>query len=198
MKISKSDYQNREYLLCLRNIVKTENGYILQKVWKENENGEIVETPENKSNSNMNGFLKNCYLCIHNRGEDCLLRTKLENASENHYYPTYYTYKCDAFDPVLKLNLIHDEEEMIRFIEKTENFFTAENYESYYGFERLWNEETGDILETVREYYNRGGKFRNIPTKYPAVIFFGLADIDEEYTYHPDSTLKWIFVGNKI
>ena len=116
MKISKSDYQNREYLLCLRNIVKTENGYILQKVWKENENGEIVETPENKSNSNMNGFLKNCYLCIHNRGEDCLLRTKLENASENHYYPNYYTYKCDAFDPVLKLNLIHDEEEMIRFI----------------------------------------------------------------------------------
>lgn len=190
--------QNRDYMLGLRNIVKTDNGYILQKVFDENESGEIVETQENKSNSNMNGFLKNCYLCIHNRGKVCLLRTKLENAPENHYYPNHYIYKCDAFDPVLKLNIIHNEEEMIQFIEKTSNFFTEENYESYYGFERLWDEETGDILETVREYYNRGGKFKNIPTKYPAVIFFGLADIDGEYTYHSDSTLKWIFVGDKI
>lgn len=190
--------QNRNYMLGLRNIVKTEDGYILQKAYEENEDGEIIETQENKNNENPNGFFKNCYLCVHNRGKDCLLRTKLENVPHGHYYPNYYTYKCDAYEPVDQLNLIHDEEEMIRFIEKTENFFSLENYESYYGFERLWDEETGDILETVREYYNRGGKFKNIPTKYPAVIFFGLADIDEEYVCHPDSILKWIYVGDKI
>ena len=49
---------------------------------------------------------------------------------------------------------------MIRFIERTENFFKCvEDYELYYGFERKWNEETGETLETVREYYNRRGKF---------------------------------------
>lgn len=189
---------NKKYMLSLRNIVKTDDGYVLQKVYKENENGEIVETLENKNNENSNGFIKNCYICVHNRGMECLLRTKLENAPYGHYYSNYYMHKCDAYEPVELLNIIHNEEEMIQFIEKTRNFFTEENYELYYGFERLWDEGTGDILETVREYYNRGGKFKNIPTKYPAVIFFGLADIDGEYTYHRDSILKWIFVGEEI
>ena len=53
---------NKKYMLSLRNIVKTDDGYVLQKVYKENENGEIVETLENKNNENSNGFIKNCYM----------------------------------------------------------------------------------------------------------------------------------------
>ena len=85
---------------------------------------------------------------------------------------------------------------MIRFIERTENFFKCvEDYELYYGFERKWNEETGETLETVREYYNRSGKFENIPDKYPCVIYFSYADLDNE-SYEKDK-LKWIYIGEE-
>lgn len=140
--------QNRKYLLSLRNIVKTDDGYVLQKVYEENKNGEIVETTENKSNGNVNGFIKNCYVCIHNRGIDCLLRTKLENAPQGHYYQNYYTYKCDAFDPVLKLNLIRNEEEMIQFIEKTKNFFTEAVKEEEKKEENVPVEEESNKVES--------------------------------------------------
>ena len=67
---------------------------------------------------------------------------------------------CDAYTPVYPLTVVKSADDMIRFIERTENFFKCvEDYELYYGFERKWNEETGETLESVREYYNRRGKF---------------------------------------
>ena len=80
------------------------------------------------------------------------------------------------------------------FDEKTENFFSSpEAYEEYYGFQRNWNEETGEILESVREYYNRGGKFTELPEKYPCVVYFSYCDIDN-MSYKQDG-LKWIYIG---
>ena len=85
------------------------------------------------------------------------------------------------------MNIIKSIDEMIEFIEKTANFFgSPEEYEEYYGFERNWNEETGEILETVRDYYNRGGVFTNIPTKYPCVIRFD---------WNCEDDLEWIYIG---
>ena len=70
---------------------------------------------------------------------------------------------------------------MVDFIEKTKSFFECpEKYESYFGFERRWDEETGEILETTKEYYDRDGKFNNIPDKFPCVIYFGVVDFDGE------------------
>ena len=66
-------------------------------------------------------------------------------------------------------------------------------YESYFGFERKWNEETGQILETTREYYDRGGKFTNIPDKYPCVIYFGVVDF--EATMPNKERLEWTYIG---
>ena len=82
---------------------------------------------------------------------------------------------------------------MVRFIEKTENFFGCpEDYESYYGFERIWDEEgDGSVLESTREYYDRGGNFTNIPDKYPCAIYFG--KIDEDCIR--SDQLKWIYIG---
>ena len=189
------DNQNRDYFLNLhRNIVKTDDGYCLQKVYEEDENGNIKQTLESEVNPNKNQFSKNCYRCTYSDNENCLLRTTLEKCPKNSYIPCHWTANCDAYSPVFSLNVIKSENEMIGFIEKTEHFFDSpEEYESYFGFERKWDEETGEILETTREYCGRGGRFTNIPDKYPCVIYFGAVDFEAE---RPNiEKLDWIYIG---
>ena len=186
---------NRDYFLNLhRNIVKTDSGYSLQKVYEEDENGNIKQTSESETNLNKNQHSKNCYRCTYSDNENCLLRTKLEKCPENSYIPCHWTGNCDAYSPVYPLNIIKSENEMIEFIEKTEHFFDCpEEYESYFGFERKWDEGTGQILETTREYYDRGGSFTNIPDKFPCVIYFGIVDFNGGRMWN--EKLDWIYVG---
>lgn len=187
---------NRDYFLNLhRNIIKTDNGYSLQKeAYEEDENGNIRQIFESETNPNKNQFSKNCYRCTYSDNENCLLRTRLENCPENHYIPCHWTGKCDAYSPVFPLNIIESENKMIEFIEKTEHFFNCpEAYESYFGFERKWDEGSGEILETTKEYYDRGGRFTNIPDKYPCVIYFGVVDFDGGRMR--DEKLDWIYIG---
>ena len=186
---------NRDYFLNLhRNIVKTDNGYSLQKVYEEDENGNIKQTSESETNPNRNQYSKNCHCCTYSDNENCLLRTELEKCHENSFIPCHWTGNCDAYSPVYPLNIINSENEIIEFIEKTEHFFDCpEAYESYFGFERKWDEETGQILETTREYYNRGGIFTNIPNKFPCVIYFGVVDFE---AVSPNiEKLNWIYIG---
>ena len=127
----------------------------------------------------------------------CEIRNKIEpNLVKNAIILCGWNNLCDAFTPVYPLNVIHSEEEMIQFIEKTENFFgCVEEYEAYYGFERKWDEETGEVLETVREYYNRSGKFENIPDKYPCVIYFAYVNLMNVHCDNDD--LLWIYIGEE-
>ena len=189
------DNPNRDYFLNLhRNIIKIDDGYCLQKAYEEDENGNIRQTSESESNLNKNQFSKNCYRCTYSDNENCFLRTKLEKCSKNHQIPWHWTGNCDAYSPVFPLNIIKSENEMIEFVEKTEHFFRCpEEYEDYFGIERKWNEETGEILETTREYYDRGGRFVNIPDKFPCVIYFGIVDVDSERIR--DEKLDWIYIG---
>ena len=61
MPMNKND-PNRDYFLNLhRNIVKTDSGYCLQRVYEEDENGNITQTFESKANPNKNQFSKNGY-----------------------------------------------------------------------------------------------------------------------------------------
>ena len=188
---------NRDYFLNrYRNIVKKDDKYILQKVYEEDENRIIRQTSESELNPNQNEFSKNCYRCTYSNDEKCMLRTRLENCPENHYIPCHWTGKCDAYSPVYPLNIIKSENKMIEFIEKTECFFDSpEEYESYFGFERKWDEETGEILETTREYYDRGGRFTNIPDKYPCVIYFGVMDFNGGRMRN--ERLDWIYIGEE-
>ena len=165
--------KNKKFLLnSYRNIVKTDKGYALQKVYEEDENGELKETLESENNPADATFDLDCDTCIHNFNNCCMFRTMLEKLPKGKYIPINWTYKCDAYETVKSLNLIKSEEEMIQFIEKTENFFSCpEDFEFYYGFERKCD-ESGRILETVREAYSRMGKFEKIPDKYPCVIYF--------------------------
>ena len=119
---------------------------------------------------------------------------KSKKCPKNSYIPCHWTGNCDAYSPVYPLNIIESENKMIDFVEKAEHFFNCpEAYESYFGFERKWDEETGDILETTREYYDRGGRFTNIPDKYPCVIYFGVVDF--EAVMPNIEKLDWIYVG---
>lgn len=190
MKYNENNINHKWLVNTLRNIVKTENGYQLQPVYKL-ENGEIVETEENRNNLTNNEETKFCDLCIHNNLHICLLRKQLDN-NKNFYFTAQN--KCDAYEPIQALNIIRSENEMIDFIEKTENFFSSpESYEEYYGFEPKWDEGTGEVLESAREYYSRGGKFTNIPNKYPCVIYSAYGDLDNE-SYN-ESKLLWIYIG---
>lgn len=186
------------YLYKYKDIVKTKDGYKLQPVFERLENGDIVMTKCSRMMKNQNSLDKDCAACIHSSKHRntylCTLRMKLDE------YPNFlrtidYVHNCDAYEYIEPLTVIRSEEEMIQFIEKTEKFFPCpEEYESYYGFERKWDEETGEILETVGEYYNRGGKFEYFPNKYPCVIYFGLVDDGYWYSWssaHP----KWVYCG---
>ena len=56
-------------------------------------------------------------------------------------------------------------------------YFSVYSY-NYFGFTPKVNEDTGEILETIREYYERGGEFTNIPDKYPCMIYFPFDNVD--------------------
>lgn len=183
------------YLNCLKNIVKTKDGkYELQPVY-ELVGDKILETEENKNNPTSKND-KQCCLCIyHDICNNCLMRTKLERLPKYQYIPDHYQNKCDAYTPIHALSVISSKDEMIDFIEKVENFFRCpEDYESYFGICRNYNEETGEVLETTREYYNRGGKFNNIPDIYPCVVYFPYGDIsNSSYT---TTDFQWIYIGD--
>lgn len=186
------EYDNRKYireeLLSLHNIIKDGDNYKLQNNYYEDANRVVAVIPfENRDNHN-------CFKCSHFTSMSaydghCDIYNSLLNLPEHHFAWTSAVINCVAYDEnkVEQMNIINSMDEMITFIERVQNFFGCiEDYESYFGFERNWDEDTGDILETVREYHNRGGKFTNIPTEYPCVIRF---DFDCE------DDLEWIYIG---
>lgn len=175
-------------LLSLHNIVKNGDSYELQNNYYKDENRIVAVVPfENRDNHN-------CFKCSHFTSMGaydghCDIYNRLLNLQEHHFAWTSSVINCAAYDEnkVEQMNVINSLDDMITFIEKTKNFFgSPEDYEAYFGFERNWDEDTGDILETVREYHNRGGKFTNIPTEYPCVIRFDL-DCEDD--------LEWIYIG---
>lgn len=196
--MSAFDHDRDFYLNLYKDIVKVDNGYHLQKTYEEDENGKLKKTYEHKTNPNQNEFTKSCGRCIHfiycGSLSNCTIRTALENCDVHSFIPSNWNANCDAYTPIFALNKIESENEMIDFIDKVQNFFGCpEDYEAYFGFERNWDEETGDILESVKEYYDRGGKFENIPDRYPCVIYFGVVDFDGNRLC--DEKMDWIYIG---
>lgn len=178
----------RKELLSMHNIIKDGDNYKLQNNYYEDGDRIVAVIPfEDRDNHT-------CQLCSrfvltnsNTMGGYCDIYNRLRNVQPPYFVYTGLVCNCDAYDKVEKMNIINSIDEMIAFVERTENFFGCpEDYESYFGFKRNWNEETGDILETVREYYNRGGEFANIPTQYPCVIRFDWNCRDD---------LEWIYIG---
>lgn len=192
LKYDKNDPNHDFYVHDFKNIIKTDKGYELQSVYTI-ENDYIVETEENKNNP-TDKRTHDCHVCIyHDTCNNCLIRTKLENLPECHYIPAHWQNKCDAYNPIEALSIIHSKDEMIDFVEKVENFFDCpEDYDYYFGFDRKCDEETGEILESLREYYNRGGEFTNIPNKYPCVVYFPYGDVSNDS--YKTTEFHWIYI----
>ena len=175
-------------LFSLHNIVKDGNGYKLQNNYYKDGERIIPVVPLEYRDSH------NCYICSQFNSMDtyngyCNIYNRLLDLQENAFAWTSSVINCAAYkdNKVEKMNIIKSLDDMIAFIEKTENFFSSpEDYEQYYGFERNWNEDTGEILETVKEYYNRGGTFTNIPIQYPCVIMFD---------WNCEDDLEWVYIG---
>lgn len=184
--------RNFAFISGFRNIVKNENGYRLENVFEPDGEDYVVKDGEFDIDEYLSLHLSKCYHCSHGHfatiGE---LETSFCDCIEKMLKCELYSfetrcdriYKCDAYDEVSRINYIASEQEMVNFISRTENFFSSpEDYESYFGFERQFDEKTGEILETTQEYYNRGGKFKNIPINYPAIVVFD---------YNTDKDLLW-------
>mgnify|MGYP004473136575 CR=1 FL=1 len=143
--MKKLSSENKDFFLYrYKSIVKNGDFYVLQTPYHELEDGSIEETEESANNPNQNAMLKNCNICIYNNNNCCEIRSKLENLYPHHFIPVGWNHNCDAYTPIQKLTIIKSKEEMVEFIEQTENFFGCpEDYERFYGFERRWDEETG-------------------------------------------------------
>ena len=180
------DFQKE--LLSLHNIIKDGDEYKLQNNYYKYGDRIIPVIPFG-NRDNHNCFLCSHFNCMSEYDGNCNIYNRLLNLPEHHFAWTSSVINCEAYqdNKIEKMNIIKSLDDMISFIEKTENFFSSpEDYEEYYGFERNWDEETGEILETVKEYYNRGGVFTNIPTKYPCVIRFD---------WNCEDDLEWIYIG---
>ena len=190
------DDHNKNFFLNLyKDIIRTDDGYCVRATYEEDENGELHAVDGHDISREL---VHDCARCIHfiyyGNYSNCTIRTALEKCQSNSFVPAHWVANCDAYSPVFPLSVIKSKTEMIDFVDKVENFFgCAEDYEAYFGIERNWNENTGEILESTKEYYNRGGKFENIPDKYPCVIYFGLADFDGKRGR--DKKLDWIYIG---
>jgi len=68
---------------------------------------------------------------------------------------------------------VKSHEDFVNFVTSVENNFSCpEEFEHYFGFERKFNEDSGEILESIEEYDKRKGFFKSEPSSYPSVICF--------------------------
>ena len=66
--------------------------------------------------------------------------------------------------------VINDFNEYKQFIQSTyDDFKCEEEWEDFFGFHLKWDEETGEVLETLGEYK---GKIEHCPEEFPVVIHY--------------------------
>lgn len=108
MKINKDNPNRNFFLHNLKNIIKTDNGYILQKCYKELNDEEIVAISDV---SLMDYSKHNCDICIyHTTLDSCLIRNQLEKLPPNHFRYCNTINKCDAYKPIQELTIIKSKE----------------------------------------------------------------------------------------
>ena len=137
---------------------------------------------------------RECVICSHYSGNHCCeVQAKIANLGENVYPMSTAVIKCEAYDPIEELNIIHNMDEMITFMNRTVNFLGSwDACCSFYGFD-IPADEDGNVTATIEEYCKNGGKFTKIPeeNEYPVVIYF-----DYECTEY--DSLKWISIRGEL
>lgn len=64
------------------------------------------------------------------------------------------------------INNLNDYKKLIHELEK--EFECTEEWQDFFGFELKWNEETGEVLETIMEYE---GDIKYIPKSFPCIVY---------------------------
>ena len=68
------------------------------------------------------------------------------------------------------MKIIKNLQEYKQFIKSTyDDFKCDEDWMDFFGFDLKWNEETGEILETIEEY---NGEIKLIPKSFPCVLSY--------------------------
>ena len=135
MIIDKNDPNRNFFLNLFKDIIWTGSGYHLQNVYEEMDDGNLKTTVKHEAIKHKLQLHRDCLFCTYSYGNNCLIRTELEQLPEHHYIPYWWNSVCDAYSTVQPLNIIKSENEMIDFIEKVENFFGCpEDFESYFWF----------------------------------------------------------------
>lgn len=99
----------------------------------------------------------------------------------------------------IMFKIIKDYEQYKQFIQSTfDDFGCPEEWEDFFDFKLKWNEETGELLETIEEYQ---GIIRNCPESFPCVLWYtndteiGMARVGGDLTVRQ---LDWIGVDSII
>ena len=74
--------------------------------------------------------------------------------------------------------IVNNLQEYKKFIQEVEDKFDCvEQWQNFFGFELDWNEETGEVLETIEEYK---GEISYKPNEFPAIIY-SLFEVVKDY-----------------
>ena len=64
---------------------------------------------------------------------------------------------------------VKNKDDYIKFVDNVKDEFeSVEEWEDFFGFNLKWNEETGEVLETIFDYQ---GEIENCPNSFPAIIY---------------------------
>ena len=93
------------------------------------------------------------YDCEHTLGIE--VQANIANLGKNVYPMSTAVIKCEAYDPIEELNIIHNMDEMVTFMSRTVNFLGGwDACCDYYGFQ-IPSDENGYVTSTIEEYYMR-------------------------------------------
>ena len=85
--------------------------------------------------------------------------------------------------------LINNIDEYKQFMLSVRDEFSCEeDWEEFFGFELKWNEETGEILETLEEYK---GCIKYKPNSFPSIVY---SNFEEVQVYRDGKSIKYNLV----
>lgn len=91
----------------------------------------------------------------------------------------------------MKYKFIKSKEEYIGFLETLRDDFDCEEYfEDFFGVKLAWNEETGEILEELKDYK---GTIKLIPKEFPCILIYSFDTLtDYRYGNIQLKTFDWL------
>lgn len=93
------------------------------------------------------------------------------------------------YDDFYKFN---NRDDFVEFVEDCRTLFSStEEWEGFFGFELKFDEDTGEDLETVKEYADRKS-FYEEPTSYPAIAFCAIDSTMSRFGVDKIRVFEWV------